>query len=254
MMQSFKDNESSHDHSLSTLNVLNEYDSFMSSVDTVLDLGSGSGADAIWWATRRDPSPPHVPRNYNVIAVDNNLKNLSKPAKSLSNITVIDDDFDNPDIIKADSVDIVWAHNSFQYSKNPLQLLCSIKNWLTDNGMLYVSLPYSVNRMYNSFSGSAVSGAYFHYTPSNMLYMLAAAGFDCSDSRLAVKHNPMHFEIVAYNQKSTVCEFNQTVYDLHSSGLLPKSAITSIDQYGYINDLVLEGHWFDGRIYLFNKL
>jgi hypothetical protein len=49
----------SHRHSLEVLNQLYEYDDFMASIKTVLDLGCGQGDDLEWWATRttRDDNP-----------------------------------------------------------------------------------------------------------------------------------------------------------------------------------------------------
>ena len=49
----------SHAHSLATLNQLYQYEDFINSVSTVIDLGCGSGEDLAWWATRttRDENP-----------------------------------------------------------------------------------------------------------------------------------------------------------------------------------------------------
>ena len=57
----------SHQHSLETLNQLYEYDDFMLSLRTMVDLGCGSGDDLAWWATRttRDDNPQ--PLNINML-------------------------------------------------------------------------------------------------------------------------------------------------------------------------------------------
>ena len=56
----------SHAHSQQTLNALYEYDDFMESIATMVDLGCGTGLDLEWWATRttRDDNPQ--PLNINI--------------------------------------------------------------------------------------------------------------------------------------------------------------------------------------------
>ena len=69
--QGFSSALASHAHSLQTLNVLYEFDDFMESVGSVLDLGCGDGLDMQWWATAttRDEDSPQ-PLNIRCMGVD----------------------------------------------------------------------------------------------------------------------------------------------------------------------------------------
>ena len=81
----FRNPESSHDHSLQTLNWLYEHDDFMASVDTLVDLGCGSGLDLEWWATRTTRDDDPRPLNIDCIGVD--LNTQLSITKKYSNIT-----------------------------------------------------------------------------------------------------------------------------------------------------------------------
>ena len=69
-MITFATPEQSHAHSLQTLNALYEYDDYMESVGTLVDLGCGAGLDLAWWAsaTTRDEYPR--PLNIECVGVD----------------------------------------------------------------------------------------------------------------------------------------------------------------------------------------
>lgn len=252
MLPRFETPEDSHKHSLITLAMLNEYDEFMASIDSVADMGCGKGLDTFWWATQRDPSPPHIPRNYNCFAIDKDLSNVKSDLKNLPNVRLQQEDFENPSLDK-ESIDVIWCHNSFQYAKNPLQTLKNWNNILTSGGMLYLCLPYSVNRQYNKFGGRTESGAYFHYTLSNLIYLLAISGYDCSDARMTKFHGDQYFHVACY--KDTVKSVNDTSswYELVDSGRLPKEAVNFINKTGYLDDYHLAGVWFNGSQFLFSE-
>ena len=84
-MITFATAEQSHMHSLQTLNALYEYDDYMESIGTLVDLGCGAGLDLAWWAsaTTRDETPR--PLNIECVGVDQN-ENLSI-AKKYPNTT-----------------------------------------------------------------------------------------------------------------------------------------------------------------------
>ena len=69
-MSLFATSQDSHKHSLEILNQLQEYDEFMESIQTMVDLGCGDGLDLEWWATRttRDDNPE--PLNIQCVGVD----------------------------------------------------------------------------------------------------------------------------------------------------------------------------------------
>ena len=119
----FRNAEESHQHSLQTLNQLYEYDDFMESITTLVDLGCGDGLDLQWWSTRttRDDTP--VPLNIQCTGVDT-LETL-KIAKKYSNIRYQRTDFENTPVefSKKFKFDVLWCHDAFQYCIKPIETL-----------------------------------------------------------------------------------------------------------------------------------
>ena len=75
----------SHGHSLQVLNALYEYDDFMASVDSMIDLGSGTGDDLIWWATATTRDEVPEPLNIRCYGID--VAPAPKSFKGYLNIT-----------------------------------------------------------------------------------------------------------------------------------------------------------------------
>ena len=105
------------------LQQLRGYESFLGSLRTICDMGSGTGDDITWWA-QLTSLDEEIPYNYRCFAVDNNETNLNK-IPNLENITKIHRDFTQPYIIPT-NIDLLWSHDSLQYSINPIDTL---KNW-----------------------------------------------------------------------------------------------------------------------------
>jgi hypothetical protein len=82
-------------HALKVLNQLREYDSFLDSLHTIVDMGCGSGEDITWWATLESRDDPPKPYNYNCFAVDRNADKLAQIPK-LKNIHTYEKDFNQP--------------------------------------------------------------------------------------------------------------------------------------------------------------
>ena len=66
----FRNDQERHEHSLQTLNTLAEYDDFMESIGTLVDLGCGTGLDLEWWATRTTREDAPQPLNIRCTGVD----------------------------------------------------------------------------------------------------------------------------------------------------------------------------------------
>jgi hypothetical protein len=81
----FRNPEESHAHSLQTLNWLQEHDDFMASINTLIDLGCGSGMDLEWWATRTTREDAPQPLNIRCTGVD--VVNAPSVFKKYPNIT-----------------------------------------------------------------------------------------------------------------------------------------------------------------------
>ena len=128
-------NEISHQHALETLNVLYEYDDFMESITTLVDLGCGSGLDLEWWATRTTRDNKKTPLNIRCVGVDTNDE--LPIARQYRNITYQKTDFEKTVQPLGNKLyDILWCHDAFQYVLNPLQTLLNWREITNDNGML----------------------------------------------------------------------------------------------------------------------
>ena len=117
----FRNPDESHQHSLETLNWLYEHDDFMMSIDTLIDLGCGSGLDLEWWATRMTREEHPKPLNIQCTGVD--LSSELPMAKKYSNITYQQNNFEEEVRPGKNKYDILWCHDSFQYAINPIQTL-----------------------------------------------------------------------------------------------------------------------------------
>ena len=89
----FRNAQESHAHSLQTLNTLFEYDDFMESINTVVDLGCGSGMDLEWWATRTTRDDQPTPLNIQCTGVD--LANQLSLTQKYSSIRYQQTNFEN---------------------------------------------------------------------------------------------------------------------------------------------------------------
>ena len=136
----FRNAEESHAHSLKTLNTLYEYDDFMASIGTMVDLGCGSGLDLEWWATRTTREDTPQPLNIDCIGVDQ-APQLTV-AKQYSNITYQSVDFETTIIPKKKKLfDVLWCHDAFQYALNPIETLSRWWHIASDDAMLAIVVP-----------------------------------------------------------------------------------------------------------------
>jgi ubiquinone/menaquinone biosynthesis C-methylase UbiE len=234
----------SHQHSLQTLQQLYEYDDFMASISSLIDLGCGSGEDLEWWATRttRDETP--IPLNIQCTGIDFYKQNPIK--KSYDNITYRSQDFEDPIDAPEEGFDILWCHDAFQYAQNPLQTLARWWHMASAGAMLYICVPITQRMHRRQFDYYLNSGCYYHYSLVSMIHLLATTGWDCRAGFF--KQNPTDSWIHAVVYKSQHQPMNPkttTWYQLAELELVPDSAARSIHARGHINqqDLVLP--WLD---------
>jgi len=243
-MDQFKNVIDSHNHSKQILTLLYEYDSFMDSIRTVADMGCGSGMDIKWWAeltTRDDPPEPH---EYKCFAVDTNIKQIEPEILETPNITPIQANFEDGRVIPV-NIDLMWSHNSFQYALNPLNTL---KNWnqmMNTNGMLVLSLPQHQTYQYNRIHTRSISGCYYHYNVCNLMYMLAVNGFDCRDCYVWMDTNNAWMHFAVYKSADPLEPASTSWFDLADLNLINDSAITSLNNYGYVRQEDLMFTWLD---------
>lgn len=240
----FKNAEESHEHSLDMLNMLYQYDSFLDSLQVIADMGCGAGFDAKWWAqltTRDDPPEPH---NYVVYAVD---QDLSKVEKSLweenPNIRPFQYDYNNVPLPR--KVDLLWSHDSFQFSTTPLETLAHWNRQMNTNGMLCLSVPIHTTYSYNRLQTRSFSGCYYTYNICNLMYMLAVNGFDCRDCYIYAMPNYAWIHFAVYKNLEPMDPAATSWFDLADKNLISDSAMASLNKYGHVRQEELLFTWLD---------
>lgn len=237
--------EQSHAHSQQTLNALYEYDDFMESIATVVDLGCGTGLDVEWWATRttRDENPQ--PLNIKCTGVD--VLDELLIAHSYPNVTYQKTDFEGSIYPPGNNkFDILWSHDSFQYAVNPVTTLGNWWNIASDGGMLAIIVPQTTNIHRHKLAFTQESGCYYHYTIVNLIHMLAVSGWDCRHGFfLKNPRDPWLHAIVYKSEHPPMNPRTTTWFDLMEKKLLPESADQSVYAHGELRqqDLVLP--WLD---------
>lgn len=210
-------------------------------------MGCGTGDDITWWA-QLTSLEEEIPYNYRCFAVDNDETKLSK-IPNLENITKIHRDFTQPYIIPT-NIDLLWSHDSLQYSTNPIDTL---KNWneqMSVNGMLIISVQQFNGVEYNRYFSRTYSGCYHNFTPTSLMYMLAVNGFDCGDAFLMKKAQDPWIQIAVYKSDIEPMDPKTTTwYDLADKNLLHPSVVQSISKRGFLaqEDVIMP--WLDKENY-----
>lgn len=237
---SFTSPKESHAHSLQVLNLLYEYDDFMESVATVVDLGSGDQLlDLEWWTTRTTRDEQQIPLEIRGTAVDQNL-----PERQVENIAFTKADIQTFNQAKR-KFDVLWCHDVLQYLENPYQALLNWREIADDDSMLVLSVPQSVNIEYNVQEFNLPPGHLYHYTMTSLIYLLAVNGWDCKSGFFKKSPGDPWLHAIVYKSEVEPSESGTSWYELSEKGLLPESADKSIFKYGHVrqSDLVLP--WLD---------
>lgn len=234
-------------HSLKILNQLREYDSFLDSLQTICDMGCGSGEDIAWWATLESRDDPPKPYNYNCYAVDIDAAKLAQ-VPAFDNIHKINRDFST--LCIPGETDLLWSHDSLQYSTNPLETLRMWNSMMNVNGMLVLSLKQQSGVEYNRYYSRTYSGCFYHYTPTNLIYMLAVNGFDCCDAYMLKEFNDPWIHIAVYKSNQPPRDPASTSWlDLIDLGLLHPTVVDSINAHGYLRQEDILYPWLDKENY-----
>ena len=235
-------------HSLKILNQLREYDSFLDSLKTIADMGCGTGEDITWWATLETRDDPPRPHNYKCFAMDLDETKLSQ-IPNLPNIHKRNRDFTTDNLFPV-KIDLMWAHDSLQYSTNPLQTLRYWNEAMNVNGMLLIAVPQHTGVEYNKFYSRSYNGCYFNYTPVSLIYMLAVNGFDCRDAYLLKQFNDPWLHIAVYKSDVEPMDPKTTTwYDLIEKNLLNPTVAASVMQHGHLRQEDRVYPWLDKENY-----
>jgi SAM-dependent methyltransferase len=224
--------------------MLYQYDSFLDSIEVVADMGCGSALDAQWWAqltTRDDPPESH---NYLVYAVDRDINKI-EPSLRQANRNIVFFENDYNDVPLPRKVDLLWSHDSFQYSTNPMGTLHSWNQKMNTNGMLVLSIPIHTTYSYNRLQTRSFSHCYFTYNICNMMYMLAVNGFDCRDCYIYAAPNYGWIHFAVYKTYEPFEPTTTSWFDLAEKGLISDSAIASLNSYGHVRQEDLVFTWLD---------
>jgi len=244
-MDKFTSPYQSHLHSLQTLNLIYQYDSFLDSLTNIADMGCGEGIDVNWWATLETRDEVSIPHNYNVYAVD---KKLNVNPKYLDNDRVypVEANFEDTGIFST-PVDVMWCHDAFQYVKDPMQTLYNWNKMLVQDGMLIIIMPQLAGYVNGKFSNRVYDGTIHPYNILNMMYMLALNGFDCNDAYFY--RDPADLESpwlhIAVYKGSEPLDPNTTLMELAEMERLNPSAKDCLDRFGHLRQEELYTTWFD---------
>lgn len=234
----------SHRHSLQVLNALYEYDDFMSSVASMVDLGCGLGHDLIWWATATTRDEVPEPLNIRCYGID--LAPAPKSTKSYLNIAYQQGSFEETMVPHPGGFDVLWCHDAFQYAVNPLQTLSQWWHMASPGGMLVLSVPQTILVHQHRLSHYLDAGSYYHHTLVSLIRMLATSGWDCRSGFFQQRAGDPWIHAIAYKSSHAPQDPKTTTWhDLSALELLPESADQSIYAHGYLRqqDLILP--WVD---------
>lgn len=230
--------------SLKILNALYQYDDFMQSVQTVVDLGCGTGEDLVWWATAATRDDVPQPLNIKCVGVD--VLEQLPVARSYQNMTYRRADFEQDLQSTNQRFDVLWCHDSFQYCLNPLHTLIKWRDLATEGAMLVIAIPQTMQIKRKELAHYLPSGVFYHHTAVSMIYMLAVAGWDCASGFFQQETTDPWIRAVVYKSDKPPMDPKTTSwYDLLETNLLPDSAKASIQSHGYLRqqDLILP--WLD---------
>lgn len=248
-MSQFRNPTESHKHSVEILSLLNQYDSFLDGLTTIADMGCGAGLDAKWWATLETRDEPAEPRNFIVYAVDQDISKIDSDVLSTPNVVPVEGNFE--DRILPRKIDLIWAHDSFQYARDPLTCLASWKNTLALNGMLVLSIPQTtyIDHRTNKLVITNHSHQYYSYNLLNLIYMLAMSGFDCRDAYFYREDSSPWLYAAVYASEHAPIDQHASWYDLAQRKLISDSLIQSVDKYGYARLEDVTVAWLDRDFY-----
>jgi SAM-dependent methyltransferase len=235
--------------SLDILNALQEYDEFMESIDTLVDLGCGDGADTEWWATRM--TREDVPKPLNIKCTGIDLIDQIFPPRKYKNVFYQQTDFEKDIIVPSSDkkFDVLWCHDAFQYCVDPIGTLSRWRNITNNGGMLVIAVPTSITVHHRQLAFTQQSGCYYHHTMVSLIHMLAVTGWDCNAGFFLQKPNDPWIRAVVYKSGHEPLDpKTANWHQLRELDLLPQSAAESVNAHNYLRqqDLVLP--WLDRNL------
>ena len=243
----------SHNHSLQVLNALYEYDDFMASVSSMIDLGCGTGEDLVWWATATTRDEVPEPLNIRCYGIDQTSAPVA--IKPYLNIAYRQGSFEETIVPHPGGFDVLWCHDAFQYAVNPLQTLSQWWHMTSAGGMLVMSVPQTILVHQRQLAYYMPAGAYYHHTMVSLIRMLATAGWDCRAGFFQQRLGDPWIHAIVYKSSHTPQDPRTcTWHHLSELELLPESADSSVFAHGHLRqqDLILP--WVDKSLASLSQL
>lgn len=240
-------------HSLSVLNLIQQYDIFLESLKHIAVMGCGSSQDVEWWATLMNNNDPPEPYNFAVHAVDVDGSKLAQ-VPNLKNIHKNNKSFDIEYLFPV-PMDFIYAHDCLQYSTNPLHTLKMWNSYMNTNGMLLLSVLQHTGIENGRQYSRGYSGCYYHYTPISLIYMLAVNGFDCCDAYLLKQFEDPWINLAVY--KSDIAPMDPSTtswFDLADKKLLHPSIVDSLNSNGFIKQEEICMPWLNKELYFIDYI
>jgi hypothetical protein len=225
--------------------MLQEYDEFMESIVTLVDLGCGSGLDIEWWATRMTREDDPRPLGIRCTGVD--IIDQSFGPTQYNNVTYQRTDFETAIVTPTDrKFDVLWCYNAFQYAIDPIGTLTRWRDISSDDAMLVLILPETQQIHHKKLMFTQESGCYYHYSIVSLIHMLAVTGWDCKAGFFKKTPTDQWIHAIVYkSQHKPMNPRTTTWYQLNEMGLLPKSASDSVMAHGELQQQELVLPWLD---------
>ena len=230
-----------------TLEYLNQFDDFKRSIKHMADLGCGNGAHIEYWANMRDTNIDGTPGKYLDIGcygVDLNCKHI-EPQRH--NIKYRNHDLNTNVAMLPVSVDVVWCHDVMQYIYSPVEFLGRVNRAMTLGGMLYLSVPSTINVVHHMFKNYTPPGHVNTFTSTQLLYLLGLNGFDIKDFYLQKRKYEDIIQVVVYKERDPL-PYDTTWYAMTDMDIVSDNMREIIMRNGILEDQGLVTTWLDGTV------
>lgn len=236
-------------HSHTFLEILNQYPTMMESIDSVLDVSCGPGADSFWWANVDDGDEDNpLPLNIKVTAID--TQDTFDQEFKHKNIKYLQDDIFSYN--SKDTFDVMWAHGVLHQANDPLKYLHRLNQLTNMGGMLCLSFPTTINTFYGEPDYRVYSQAPTPITIIHLIHMLVLSGFNCNDGYFVKQPNTNIINALVYKDSDELFDYgDKTLYEYES--LLPESCNKQLSRFGYLTNKGLLLYWIDGTLIDYSK-
>ena len=240
--------DQSHEHSLKTLRMLDEFDDFKSSIKHLADFGCGSGKDLEFFANMRELTAEEGVlgkfHNFNCVGFDINAESN---IPSRDNIQYKNVDLNEPGPYWSVKFDVIWCHNVMQSIYSPIEFIGRVNENLNEGGMFYLHVPSTVSVLHHKFQNYTPAYNYNTFTVTQIIYLLSLNGFDVKDFYLNKHKYDDHIEVITYKDRDPL-PYNTSWYELDEMGILNDAMSELVNGNNLLSDQGLIVRWIDGIV------